>query len=66
MKFATKYPDAIPRMVAWEIPKRLAFVTIENVLKSKELEVHSKLIPTELELARGGLLERVGTDRRRR
>ncbi|CAA3010640.1 Hypothetical predicted protein [Olea europaea subsp. europaea] len=50
MKFATKYPDVIPRMVAWEMPKRLAFAAIDIVLKSKELEVNSTLIPTEAKL----------------
>ncbi|CAA3024820.1 Hypothetical predicted protein [Olea europaea subsp. europaea] len=50
MKFGMKYPDVIPRMVAWEMPKRLTSATIENVLNSKELEVNSTLIPTEAEL----------------
>ncbi|CAA3009418.1 Hypothetical predicted protein [Olea europaea subsp. europaea] len=50
MKFATKYPDVIPRMVAWEMSKRLAPDAIDIVLKSKELEVNSTLIPTEAEL----------------
>ncbi|CAA2980415.1 Hypothetical predicted protein [Olea europaea subsp. europaea] len=50
MKLATKYLDVIPRMVAWEMPKRLASTTIDIVLKSKELEVNSTLIPTEVEL----------------
>ncbi|CAA2972268.1 Hypothetical predicted protein [Olea europaea subsp. europaea] len=50
MKFGMKYPDVIPRMVAWEMPKRLTSAAIENVLNSKELEVNSTLIPTEAEL----------------
>ncbi|CAA2935326.1 Hypothetical predicted protein [Olea europaea subsp. europaea] len=50
MKFATKYPDVIPRMVAWEMPKRLAFAVIDIVLKLKELEVNSTLIPAKTEL----------------
>ncbi|CAA2993328.1 Hypothetical predicted protein [Olea europaea subsp. europaea] len=50
MKFATKYPGVIPRMIAWEMPKRLASAAINIVLKSKELEVNSTLIPTEIEL----------------
>ncbi|CAA2955636.1 Hypothetical predicted protein [Olea europaea subsp. europaea] len=50
MKLATKYPGVIPRMVAWEMPKRVASVAINIVLKSKELEVNSLLIPTEIEL----------------
>ncbi|XP_022891674.1 uncharacterized protein LOC111406489 [Olea europaea var. sylvestris] len=50
MKFGMKYPDIIPRMVAWEMPKRLTSAAIENVLNSKELEVNSTLIPTEAEL----------------
>ncbi|CAA3022060.1 Hypothetical predicted protein [Olea europaea subsp. europaea] len=50
MKFGMKYPDVIPRMLAWEMPKRLTSAAIENVLNSKELEVNSTLIPTEAEL----------------
>ncbi|CAA2973907.1 Hypothetical predicted protein [Olea europaea subsp. europaea] len=50
MKFATKYLDVIPRTVAWEMPKRLASAAIDIVLKSKELEVNSTLIPIETEL----------------
>ncbi|CAA2970773.1 Hypothetical predicted protein [Olea europaea subsp. europaea] len=48
MNFATKYPDVIPRVVAWEMLKRLASVAIDIVLKSKE--VNSTLIPTEAKL----------------
>ncbi|KAL2528790.1 uncharacterized protein Fot_21391 [Forsythia ovata] len=47
-KFAKKYSDGIPRMLAWELPKRLT--ELVNVLESKELEVKSTLIPTEAEL----------------
>ncbi|CAA3006043.1 Hypothetical predicted protein [Olea europaea subsp. europaea] len=50
MKFGMKYPDVIPRMVAWEMLKTLTSATIENMLNSKELEVNSTLIPTEAEL----------------
>ncbi|CAA3020587.1 Hypothetical predicted protein [Olea europaea subsp. europaea] len=50
MKFGMKYLDVIPRMVAWEMPKRLTSAVIENVLNSKELEVNSTLIPIEAEL----------------
>ncbi|CAA3003273.1 Hypothetical predicted protein [Olea europaea subsp. europaea] len=50
MKFGMKYPDVIPRLVAWEMSKRLMSAAIENVLNSKELEVNSTLIPTEAEL----------------
>ncbi|CAA2969952.1 Hypothetical predicted protein [Olea europaea subsp. europaea] len=49
-KFGVKYPDVIPRMVAWKMPKRLTSAAIENVLNSKELEVNSTLIPIEAEL----------------
>ncbi|CAA3013255.1 Hypothetical predicted protein [Olea europaea subsp. europaea] len=45
-----KYPDVIPRMVTWEMPKRLTSAAIENVLNSKELEVNSTLIPIEAKL----------------
>ncbi|CAA3023479.1 Hypothetical predicted protein [Olea europaea subsp. europaea] len=38
MKFGMKYPDIIPRMVAWEMPKRLTSAAIENVLNSKEVK----------------------------
>ncbi|CAA3029104.1 Hypothetical predicted protein [Olea europaea subsp. europaea] len=39
IKFATKYPDVIPRMVAWEMSKWLTSAAIDIVLKSKkELE----------------------------
>ncbi|CAA2955722.1 Hypothetical predicted protein [Olea europaea subsp. europaea] len=48
MEFATKYPDVILRMVAWEMLKRLVSVVTNIVLKSKE--VNSTLIPTEAEL----------------
>ncbi|CAA3026208.1 Hypothetical predicted protein [Olea europaea subsp. europaea] len=44
MKFGMKYLDVIPRMVAWEMPKRLTSAAIDN------LEVNSTLIPTEVEL----------------
>ncbi|KAL2545498.1 Ubiquitin-like protease domain-containing protein [Forsythia ovata] len=47
-KFAKKY--GIPRMLAWEMPKRLTSYAVDNVLESKELEVKSTLIPTEAEL----------------
>ncbi|CAA3023810.1 Hypothetical predicted protein [Olea europaea subsp. europaea] len=50
MKFGTKYPNVIPRMVAWKILKRLTSATIDNVLNSKELEVNSTLIPTKIEV----------------
>ncbi|CAA2975485.1 Hypothetical predicted protein [Olea europaea subsp. europaea] len=50
MKFGTKYPDVIPRMVTWEMPKRLTPAAIDNMLNSKELEVNSTLIPTKVEL----------------
>ncbi|CAA2960760.1 Hypothetical predicted protein [Olea europaea subsp. europaea] len=50
MKFGMKYPDVIPRMVAWEMSKRLTSATIENALNLKELEVNSTLIPIEVEL----------------
>ncbi|KAL2518583.1 Ubiquitin-like protease domain-containing protein [Abeliophyllum distichum] len=49
-KFAKKYCDGIPRMLGWEQPKRLTTSEVVNVLESKELEVISTLIPTEVEL----------------
>ncbi|KAL2465384.1 Ulp1 protease family protein [Abeliophyllum distichum] len=49
-KFAKKYCDGIPRMLGWEQPKRLTSSDVVNVLESKELEVMSTLIPTEVEL----------------
>ncbi|KAL2480226.1 Ubiquitin-like protease domain-containing protein [Abeliophyllum distichum] len=49
-KFAKKYCDGIPRMLGWEQPKRLTSSEVVNVLESKELEVMSTLIPTEVEL----------------
>ncbi|KAL2512598.1 Ubiquitin-like protease domain-containing protein [Abeliophyllum distichum] len=49
-KFAKKYSDGIPRMLAWELLKRLTSLEFVNVLESKELEVKSTLIPTEAEL----------------
>ncbi|CAA3025761.1 Hypothetical predicted protein [Olea europaea subsp. europaea] len=48
MKFGTKYPDVIPRMVAWEMPERLTSAVIDKVLNSKE--VNSTLIPIEVEV----------------
>ncbi|KAL2472236.1 Ulp1 protease family protein [Abeliophyllum distichum] len=48
-KFAKKYVDGIPRMLAWEISKRLTSSAANNVLESKELEVKFTLIPTEVE-----------------
>ncbi|CAA2983092.1 Hypothetical predicted protein [Olea europaea subsp. europaea] len=53
MKFGMKYPDVILRMVTWEMSKRLTSAAIDNVLNSKELEVNSTLIPTEVELKEG-------------
>ncbi|KAL2538152.1 Uncharacterized protein Fot_19543 [Forsythia ovata] len=44
-KFAKKYVDGIPRMLAWEMPKRLTSSAIDNV------EVKSTLISTKAELA---------------
>ncbi|KAL2457823.1 Uncharacterized protein Fot_56051 [Forsythia ovata] len=41
-KFAKKYVDGIPRMLAWEMPKRLT---------SSAVEVKSTLISTKAELA---------------
>ncbi|KAL2498663.1 Ulp1 protease family protein [Abeliophyllum distichum] len=49
-KFAKKYCDGIPRMLGWEQPKRLTSSDVVTVLESKELEVMSTLIPTEVEL----------------
>ncbi|CAA3026453.1 Hypothetical predicted protein [Olea europaea subsp. europaea] len=39
MKFVTKYPDVIPRMIAWEMSKRLTSIAIDNVLNSNEKEL---------------------------
>ncbi|KAL2466865.1 Ulp1 protease family protein [Abeliophyllum distichum] len=49
-KFAKKCCDGIPRMLGWEQPKRLTSSKVVNILESKELEVNSTLIPTEVEL----------------
>ncbi|KAL2474261.1 Ubiquitin-like protease domain-containing protein [Abeliophyllum distichum] len=49
-KFTKKYFDGIPRMLGWELPKRLTSFEIVNVLESKELKVKSTLISTEAEL----------------
>ncbi|KAL2523773.1 Ulp1 protease family protein [Abeliophyllum distichum] len=49
-KFAKKYCNGIPRMLGWEQPKRLTSSDVVTVLESKELEVMSTLIPTEVEL----------------
>ncbi|KAL2533040.1 Ulp1 protease family protein [Abeliophyllum distichum] len=49
-KFAKKYYDGIPRMLGWELPKRLTSSEIVNILESKELEVKSTLIPTKAKL----------------
>ncbi|CAA2938335.1 Hypothetical predicted protein [Olea europaea subsp. europaea] len=48
MKFTTKFPDVVPRTIAWKMLKRLASVAVDIVLKLKE--VNSTLIPTEVEL----------------
>ncbi|KAL2506254.1 Ubiquitin-like protease domain-containing protein [Abeliophyllum distichum] len=49
-KFSKKYSDGIPRMLGWELPKRLTSSEVVNVLESKEVKVKSTLIPTEAEL----------------
>ncbi|KAL6560687.1 hypothetical protein OROGR_004246 [Orobanche gracilis] len=49
-KFATKHGNGIPRIIAWEMQKRLMSAHIDLVLVSREVEVKSILVPSEDEL----------------
>ncbi|KAL2545390.1 uncharacterized protein Fot_14623 [Forsythia ovata] len=40
-KFAKKYANGIPRILAWEMPKRLTLSAVDNVLESKEYKIDS-------------------------
>ncbi|KAL2457547.1 uncharacterized protein Fot_26118 [Forsythia ovata] len=44
-KFAKKYADGIPRMLAWELSKRLMSSDLVNVLEAKEEDYWKELTP---------------------